>query len=370
MLPGKAALRRYNAGVGLIGRQRLVRQGVVAADFATPVEVVSHLGALQGQDYAGVKWSIGARMAKATEAEIEGAFERGEVLRTWPMRGTLHVVAPADIRWMLDLLAPRIYQRIAGRCRDLQLDSETFAKSERVMVRALEERAVLTRDELGQALRDAGIDPEGQRMAYMLMRAGMEKTLCFGPRRGKEFTYVLLDRFSPATGKPIERDEALRELTLRYFRSRGPATAADFAWWTGLGLTEIKVGLKELGGELVETHVDGQAYWGPRDEVAEGRGVFAIPGFDEFFLGYQNRDAVLDPDFAGRVVPGGNGVFNPIIVADGQVVGTWRRTLKKGRVEIAPAPFAPLSKREQAGFEKAIRRYADFLELAPVLSKE
>lgn len=367
--PGKESPRRYNAGMSLVGQRRLVHQRVVAADFATAAEVVAHLGGLQGQDYAGVKWSIGARMAKATEREVEGAFERGEVLRTWPMRGTLHVVAAADIRWILDLLAPRILRKIAGRCRELQLDAETFAKSEAVMVRALEETPILTRDELAEALRKDGIDPEGQRMAYMLMRAGVEKVLCFGPRRGKEFTYVLLDRFSPSQAKPKERDEALRELTLRYFRSRGPATAADFACWSGLSLTEAKTGLKGLDGALVETEIEGQTYWGPPGEVAEGKGVFAIPGFDEFILGYQDRDAVLDPAFANRVVPGGNGVFHPIIVVDGRVVGTWRRTLKKATVEIVASPFSPLSKREEKGLERAIRRYADYLELEPTISE-
>jgi hypothetical protein len=126
--------------------------------------------------------------------------------------------------------------------------------------------------------------------------------------------------------------------------------------------------LKDAGEDLVETRIEDKVYWGPSGEKSAGSAVFAVPGFDEFFLGYQDRDAVLDPAFANRVVPGGNGVFHPIIVVDGRVVGTWRRTLKKGRVEIAASPFSPLSEEETAGFEKAIRRYADYLELEPTIS--
>jgi hypothetical protein len=337
--------------------QRLVHHRIATAACATAAEAVAHLGAMQGQDYAGVKWSIGARMANATDREVEAAFDRGEVLRTWPMRGTLHVVAPADIRWILDLLRPRILGKNQGRYRELELDDAVMGQATALVARALEGRA-MTRDELASALREGGIDPTGQRMAYMLQRAGIEKVICFGPRRGKEFTYVLLDEFSPSSEKPWDREEALRELTLRYFRSRGPAAPADFAMWAGLPLSDAKAGLRSAGDLLVEREGD----WGP-PSASGASGVFAIPGFDEFFIGYQNRDAILDPSLATRVVPGGNGVFHPIIVVDGQVVGTWRRTIKAKRVEISVSPFGEL---DQAAFERAAGRYAAFLELDPV----
>lgn len=334
--------------------QRLVHHRIATADCATAAEVVAHLGAMQGQDYAGVRWSIGARMKNATDREVEAAFDRGEVLRTWSMRGTLHVVAAADIRWILDLLRPRILGKNQGRYRELGLDDAVMGQATALMARALEGRA-MTRDELAVVLREGGIDSAGQRMAYILQRAGVDKVICFGSRRGKEFTYVLLDEFSPSSERPWDREEALRELTLRYFRSRGPATPADFAMWAGLTLSDVKAGLRSVGDALVEE----EGYWGPPSTAAEP-GVFTIPGFDEFFIGYQNRDAVLDPSFATRVVPGGNGVFHPIIVVDGQVVGTWRRTIKAKWVEISCSPFGEL---DQAAFEKAVRRYAAFLEL-------
>ncbi|MGV3615729.1 MAG: winged helix DNA-binding domain-containing protein [Fimbriimonas sp.] len=350
-----------------IGLRRLQNQGIASPKGASPAQVVAHLGALQGQDYAGVKWSIGLRSSSATDREIEQAFDQAKIVRTWPMRGTLHVVAAEDVRWILRLLEPRIRAKNKGRYGQLGLDESTLARATDVMGRALEGGMHLTRAELAAELERSGIDPAGQRMAYLLQQAGIERVLCFGVRRGKEFTFTLLDDWVPIKPAELSRDEALATLALRYFSSRGPATDRDFAYWSGLSLTEVRAGLESVASRLRKEALDGRTFWGPIYEPErDAARVHALPGFDEFYLGYQDRSAVIDGADEPKIVPGGNGVFNSMIVSDGRIVGTWRRTIKSRTVEIEASPFSPLDPRDRDGFREAADRFAAFLQLEAV----
>ncbi|MCB0125438.1 MAG: AlkZ family DNA glycosylase, partial [Caldilineaceae bacterium] len=328
-----------------IGLTRLANQHIIDRPFMKPADAVAWLGALQAQDYLGALWSIGLRMAATpqlpTEALIEEALANHTIIRTWPMRGTLHFVAAEDVRWLLQLLTPRQIQQSAGRYRQLDLNEPTFAQSQAVFAEALEGGKELTREELMQALEHAGIASTGQRGYHMLVRAAQDGVICFGARSGKQQTFTLLAEWVPPTA-PLPRDEALAKLAQRYFTSHGPATVHDLARWAGITVTDARRGVAGVDKILLCEMVGEQEYWLPYSTpavVAQAEPVYLLPGFDEFVLGYGDRAAVLDPAYADRICPGGNGVFSPTVVIDGQIRGTWKRTLKTKAVAVEWTPF-------------------------------
>lgn len=343
-----------------IGLQRVARQRLTGQRFATPEEVVGWLGAVQSQEYLGAIWSLGMRMnGNATDDVIERAFTEGTILRTHVMRPTWHFVAPADIRWLLDLTAPRIKATMAYYDRQLDLDDTLYARCNEVIARALEGRKYLARAELGKALAEAGIVVEGQRLAHVVSHAELDAIVCSGPRRGKQFTYALLAERAP-TAKTLPRDEALAELTRRYFTSHGPATARDFAWWSGLTMADARAGLAMVGSDLNHEEIAGQTYWFPASippTVESPEAAFLLPTYDELLVGYDGFGAALT---GGR----GNGertAFSATIVIGGRVVGNWRRTITRGAAVIELAPFAPLTASEREAVFAAAGRLGAFL---------
>ena len=360
-----------------IALTRLANLGIANPTFAKPGAVASWLGALQAQDYSGALWSIGLRMASATEHDIEAAIADHTIVRTWPMRGTLHFVAANDVRWLLALLTPRMIAQAAGRYRQLELDEATFARSKELFAKALQGGKQLTREEMQQLLEQANIATAGQRGYHLLVRAAQDGLICFGVPRGKQQTFTLLDEWVPPT-PGLARDEALAELTRRYFASHGPATLQDLMRWAGLTMAEAKTGLAGAGKHLRQETIEDRVYWMSRDLPDLNNGIkatYLLPGFDEYLLGYSDRSAVLDPAYAQRICPGGNGVFNPTIVIasgvpeaiDGKVTGTWKRTFKKGAVVIEVAPFRPLTPAENHAVSTAAEQYGEFLSMPVVL---
>jgi hypothetical protein len=349
-----------------IAGRRLVNQQIARQRFGSPGEVARWLGAAQAQDYLGALWALGLRTPGATEATVEAAIAAKALVRTWPMRGTIHFVAPEDARWMLELLTPRVVQNTQGRLRELGLDGPTIAASAEVVARALEGGRQLTRGELRAELEAAGIAVDGQRGNHIFGQLAQARLICFGARAGKQPTFALLDEWAPEA-RSLPRDEALATLALRYFSSHGPATLQDLVWWAGLTVADARAGLAAAAPQLSHELIDGQEYYGPREapDADALPPVFLLPPFDEFLVAYRDRSAALDPAFAGRVVPGGNGIFNPIVVTGGRVTGTWRRTLKKDHVALSFAPFSGWSAVEREAIATAAECYAGFLGLAP-----
>lgn len=350
-----------------LARRRLYTQHVVATRCASPAEVVASLGAVQAQDYAASKWAIGLRLPDATDADIEQAIAARAIVRTWPMRGTLHFVAAADVRWLLALLAPRVVAATAGRHRQLELTADDLARSRDVLERALHGGRRLTRTDVYRTLEAGGISAAGQRGIHIIGHLARQGVLCFGPHDGKQPTIVLLDEWVPPS-PPLERDAALARLARRYFSGHGPATLQDFMWWAGLTTADARAGLAAAQADLAQVTVDGQAYWqSPTALVPDGpiEGVHLLPAFDEFLLGYRDRSASLDPAHADAVAPGANGVFRPILVVDGRVVGTWSRTVKRATVTVTPQPFPAHPAVDRAAFTPAAERYAHFLGGSP-----
>lgn len=350
-----------------IGLRRLYHQRITHPPFKNAGEVVAWLGAMQGQDYLGTKWAFGVRLPGSTDADIERAIADGMIMRTWALRGTLHYVAPADIHWIVGLVAPRMIAGNATRYRQLELDEPTLTRSSTVIVGALQDGQHLTRGEIFDILQANGISTEGQRGVYMLQRASLERLIYQGEVRRNVTTFKALD-----AGKTLPKDHALAELARRYFTSRGPATLADFAYWSGLPISEARAGLESVKSELVEETIDGQSCFLSPETVQQperSRSLYLLPGFDEFVLGYRDRSAVLNPQFADAICPGGNGMFMSTIVSDGRIIGTWRRTVKKKTVEIAFESFRPLHAEEIDALAQAAERYGAFLGLTAVIRR-
>lgn len=354
-----------------IAALRLHNQQIARTRFEQPHELVAWLGAIQGQDYSGALWSLGLRLPGSTDTRIEQALLDRTIVRTWALRGTLHLVAAADLRWLLDLLAPRVLAGSALRLRQLELDEQTLTRSNRLIANAVSDGQPHSRTELFALLEANGISTQGQRGYHMLIRASWEGLICQGVAVRNVPTFLALDQALPP-GKKLARDEALAELAGRFFTSHGPATLQDFVWWSGLTVGDARAGLEAVKRELTQEAVDEQTYWFPPSlsdpEHVDGT-LYLLPGFDEYLLGYRDRNAVLDPQYASRIVPGGNGVFYPTIVSNGRIVGTWKRSIKKGGVFIGAQPFTSLAPAEEAAFAVAAQRYGAFLGLPVTLGQ-
>jgi hypothetical protein len=346
-----------------VARLRLQAQGISPPSANSPEAVVTHLGAVQAQDYHGALWSIGLRIAGATRVDVERAVAERTIVRTWPMRGTLHFVPAVDARWMLELLNPRVIKGAAGRHRQLELDDAAFRRSRTILGRALKDAPVLTRAALFAALETGGVATAGQRGIHILQRLSMERMLCHGPHAEKQPTFVLFDDWITRS-REVDRDEALRTIAERYFVSHGPASLRDFVGWSGLTVAEAKKALGFAQPALQRTTVGDVELWmsgGLMEVDAPRQTAHLLPGFDELMLGYKDRGASLSPRYAGRVVPGGNGMFLSTLVLDGQVRGTWRRSPRTRSIVLEAMPFSRLKAAEKHAFAAQAERYARYL---------
>lgn len=351
-----------------LGHLRLSSQRILGSTFETPVDAVRWMLAMQAQDFAGAKWSVGLRVPGSTDAAVEAALASGAIVRSWPMRGTLHFLAAEDLHWILALTTPRLIAGAARRRANLDLDDVTLRRAREIAIARLSGDKALTRERLLAELDRGGVSTEGQRGYHILWHLSQTGSLCFGPTAGNAQTFVLLDEWVKRPRR-LDHDEALGELARRYFVSHGPATLRDFAGWTKLVARDVKTGLDLARAELAELVLDGISYFmAPDAEQVLQRGVklasnmvVALPGFDEYLLGYQDRDAVLAPEHANLIVPGGNGIFKPTIVVDGQVVGTWRRTKRSKETVVEALPFARLPAGAMKGFELAVQQYGRFV---------
>ena len=345
--------------------QRLLNQRIAGQKFTTAEEVVRWMGGLQAQDYAQSLWAIGVRTESAAAADIEQAVTERKIVRTWPMRGTLHFVLAEDAPWMLELLAPRRLAGVGARHRELELDDRTLERSKELFYAALKDAGQLTRAEMLKLLENAGISPKGQRGYHILWHAAQTGLICLGPMQGKEQTFVLLADWVQSPRR-LSRQEALAELARRYFASHGPAALEDFAGWIGLSLTEARAGLEAAKQDLVYEWKHARQYWSakhsPVVETEDLSGVHLLPGFDEYLLGYKDRRDVLAPERAPKVAPGGNGIFFPIVVVDGQVAGTWKRAFKKNALNLTLSLFTQGDVSKDR-FTAAAESYSDFMRL-------
>jgi len=343
-----------------IAQQRIFNQHIGRQTFKKAHEIVQYLGAVQAQDYAGAKWALGLRLQNSTDAAIDKAMANGSIIRTHVLRPTWHFVTPADARWMIELTAPRINAFSASRHRQLQLDSAVFKRSNDALAKALEGGKHLDRAEMAAALQHADVATNDLRFIHLLMRAELDKVICSGPRHGKQFTYALFDDRVPVNNI-FSKEEALAELAARYFISRCPATLQDFAWWCGLTAADARQGLDMVKSKLTPIKSEGREYWIGKDEpemTGKTPATHLLPAFDEFAVAYKDRSATVNPKYLkqARYV-----IFDPSIVINNQVVGTWKRTISKNRVEVILSPFGKLNKLQEKAVDAAVRKCRKFV---------
>jgi hypothetical protein len=328
--------------------------------------VVEWFGAMQAQDMASALWSLGVRLPAFTLDDVNAALERREAIRTWPMRGTVHLVPPADAHWMLDLMGVRVLDGAAKRRETIGLTEKAADRGVEVLAAALAGGKRMTRAQCLAALADAGVAVAGQQGYHLLWYASQRGVTCITPHIGKEQTFALLDDWAPKPNRP-DREEALGIMALRYFRSHGPATRKDFAGWTGLTMADAKAGVAAAGDRLTTVRVEGTEMIADPALVdagiAEVDDWLALPGFDEYLLGFKDRSMMVDDAHKQAIIPGGNGVFQATIVRAGRVVGTWKRTLGKMTVTVSVAPLVPLRPAERKKAEAALEPYASFVGL-------
>lgn len=340
--------------------------GLAQKTRAEPEEIVRSLGAVQSQDYGPAKWSIGQRLQGSTDSALDDAVDSGRILRTHVLRPTWHLVLPEDIRWMLELTAPRVRQLSSYYLRQLELTPDAIDRGLEVINDALTSGDHLTRRELGVALAESGIETESMRLGYICSEAELAGLICNGARRGKQHTYALLEDRAPGARK-LTHDEALAELTLRYFTSHGPSTVHDFRWWSSLKIADIRRGLEMVGSELRSIEGDdGRTYWSsaaaprPRKPTAH---VLLLQPYDEYLVGYTETKYVIDIDGRAREAVSGAPAFNGVVVADTQVVGRWKRRLSRDSVLLQVALYRPLSSREGRSLDATVEDHGRFLGL-------
>jgi hypothetical protein len=333
-------------GLHDVGLLRLVAQRIAGERLSSAGNVVRHMTAMQAQDYGSALTSVALRINGGKRGDVEAALDAGEIVRAWPMRGTLHFVAAEDLPWMLGLTTERILAGAKTRHAALGFDDAQFDQARDLAVNVLRDARRLSRDEFLAALNSNGFDVSGQRGYHTIWYLAQTGVTCFGPVSGNEQQLVLVDDWISSPRTP-DRDEALAEWALRYFVSHGPASIKDFVRWSGLRVTDVRRGLSLVQSQLSCINVDGVEYFMDVETPArldefcsQAMGVFLLPGFDEFVLGYGDRSAILAPEFAPRIVPGGNGMFKPTVVSDGQIVGTWKRVGSGAARRIDATPFS------------------------------
>ena len=352
-----------------IASLRLRNQWLSGPAQQVPETVVRRLVAVQSQDYYGARWAVGLRLQNSSDDVVERAFNEGRILRTHLLRPTWHFVTPLDIRWLLALTAPRVHALNRHMYHQLELDRMTLNRATSIVATSLEDGRQLTRGELRDVLEGEGITTDGQRMAYIMMFAELEAVVCSGPRRGKQFTYGLVEERAP-TATILHREESLAELARRYFDSRGPATVHDFAKWSGLRVSDARTGLEMAKSRLSHEALEGREYW---FSGAEPAGDSATPTahllsiYDEYISSYKNWSAIGSPRDADALKKLGN-ALNYIIVLDGRIVGTWKRAIRKDGVLIEMDMFRPLTDAQGRAVAEAAEEYGAFHGLPVIMN--
>ena len=360
-----SSIEQINANIANL---RLINQQISQTVYTTPNQIVSHFGMMQAQDFNSAKWAIGLRLNGCTEKTVIESFNKGEILRTHVMRPTWHLVTPENIRWMLQLSAKRIMQSMKSRDRDLGLNDEIYGKGYRIIEKALEKEDYLTREELTEIFHNTGMKFNSSQMYHIITGAEVNRIICSGVLREKNQTYTLLEKRVPAT-QPLTKEESLAKLARMYFSGHGPATLQDFVWWSGLPISEARQGLQAVQSEFVSETVNGQTYRMPvchcgldlqSHSNRRNISLHLLPAFDEFIVGYKDRTAAIISENHTKAISN-NGVFRPVIVKDGRVIGLWKKGTSAKKI-ITVSPFEPIDDATQQLIDTATEKLRMFFE--------
>lgn len=386
-----------------IGLMRLAAQHVAGNKIASVAGLVSWMGAMQAQDLNSVKWAIGVRLPGSAEDMVDDAINKGEIVRTHLMRPTWHFVSANDYPVILELTASNVKATLKSRRKQLELDEEYFKKSNPAIQRVLANQNHLTREELMSELSITLPQLDGSRMNHVLLEAELDGLICSGVVKKKQHSFALRsERFNDDGNSnktsTLSRDEALYMLALKYFSSHGPATISDFNWWSGLSMTHCRKALEMVKGKLLSDNEGTQEYWFAEVSIAgidnvstladimpgapsglhhenmnknatntsitgSSNSVQLLPAFDEFIISYKDRSAVLKYEDHSRTVSD-NGIFRPVIVLDGQVIGLWNKIIKKDKLSLNTTWFITPDKTIKHQVQIAAVAYARFLGLS------
>lgn len=343
-----------------ISKLRTVSQQLCGTTLTTAKEMVAWFGAVQGQEYAQTKWGLGLRLPPISDTDIEKELSEGRLLRTHLLRPTWHLVTSDDIHWLLKLTAPRVNAANAYMYRKLELDVPIFSKCRKIIESLLQGNKQLTREEINAEFKNNNIEAEGFRLSYIMMRAELDGIICSGAKRGNSFTYALLEERA-VNKNTFTKEEAIAELTLRYFQSRGPATVNDFSTWSGLTLTECRKGIEMHQSNLEKIAVDGNNYYFfstliPRNTTSAP--LHLLPIYDEYIMGYKDRNAAFE--FRTGLQPNPPLHFDCMILHEGQIIGTWKRTIGQKQIDVYYDLFRPLADTQKQLFDDALKRFGDF----------
>ena len=331
--------------------------------FARPAEVVRWFGAMQAQEFVPAKWAIAQRCGRADDKQIERLYATGEILRMHLVRPTWHFVHRDDIRWVLEATKYRVHQINSTYYRQCGVDAGTFKRCAKVFTKALKGGNELNRRELVDVLKtSAGIDATGLRMGLILMRAELDGVIVSGSVGGKQPTFTCFEERVPEKAS-ISHDEAVAELTRRYFRSRGPATLKDFVRWSSLTVAEAKAGLSSVRSELRQRDIDGRTYFFEKFvscQPPSSPRIDLIQGYDEYVMSYSDSKDVLRSSH-GRVT---SRAINPniylhAVLLDGQLVGHWRHVRRAKDVTVETVLYRKLEKAETSAMDVAVKRFGD-----------
>jgi Winged helix DNA-binding domain len=350
-----------------IARRRMANHHLWGHPFQSPVDVIHHLGAVQAQDFGIAKWSVAQRARGISNSGMDELFSDGAVLRTHLLRPTWHFVLPSEIRWMLDLTAPRVHSMNAPYYRRFGLDDELFAKTNVLLARTLRGGRQLTRREISEVLTRKGITASGLQLGYILMRAELDALICSGALKGKQQTYALFDERVPET-EVLDRDEALAELTRRYFTARGPATVKDYVWWSSLTTHDARSGIQMIESELRSDSIDGRQYWfatSSRRPRVTATAIDLVQGLDECIVSYSESKDVLHESASSSTW--GTGGFTHAILLDGRIVGHWRRVREQSSIIVETSFYGSLDRGEARALKEAVDRYGRFMGVPTAL---
>jgi len=345
-----------------ISTLRSFNQQITNPKFKSANEIASCMGALQAQDYAMSKWALGIRLQNSTEAAINMEFNSGNIIRTHLLRPTWHIVSSKDIYWISSLTAPRIKASLKFRDKQLGLTDIIYHKCHRILEKSLRDSNHQTREALILELKKSKIDVEENRASHIFLRAELDGIICSGKQKEGKPTYAILEEWVPEHNK-THREEALKELAKRYFTSRGPALIQDFTWWSGLSLRDVKLALDFNKGCLISEVIQNQTYWmadtysEPTPDSAE---IYFLPAFDEFLISYRDRTASLLLVDNKKVISV-NGIFYPIVMKCGQVIGSWKRNIRNNHVLFTKNLFKSGTSDQDINFLRSINRYSNFI---------
>ncbi|MBV7533386.1 winged helix DNA-binding domain-containing protein [Chitinophaga sp. sic0106] len=345
-----------------IARLRLHAQQLSHHGYKTPQALVAYMGPMQAQDYHAGKYAIGTRLPAATLPAVEKAIHQAKIIRTWVFRGTLHLMVPEDIRWMTALVKDRLQQRLKAPETALDVDAAVYPKIFKLLRSEMKGGRQLLKSEIEELITRHKFSKNY--MMYLLQRASLEGIICHGPLKGKQFTFTLLDEWSPGTNA-VSAEAALGMLATRFFTSHGPATVADFMTYGGITLKEANVGLEIARPSLECITLDKSVYWcskGLQQSAGQVPPALLLPAFDEILVAYKDRSAMTPDAHKGKAMTS-NGIFHPIMLLNGQLAGLWKRTIVKDCVDIELQPFHLLKKTEKKVLEAACHHYANFMQL-------